>query len=144
MFSFFSVAFIIDTARVNARAVAEAQDTGVKIPANRFFAFAIVRALVTPHIQRRMTRPGVQRFVKVNAECYLCECFFYLFFKKLIASFIVLCSPVFWIRISFYADPDPGSRRCPYGSGPRRPLIMRIRIRNTGVHCFGCCQYIFF
>ena len=67
------MAFIIDTARVNARAVAEAQDTGVKIPANRFFAFAIVRALVTPHIQRRMTRPGVQRFVKVNAECYLCE-----------------------------------------------------------------------
>ena len=145
-FRFFSVAFIIDTARVNARAVAEAQDTGVKIPANRFFAFAIVRALVTPHIQRRMTRPGVQRFVKVNAECYLCECFFYLFFKILIASFIVLCSPVSWIRISFYADPNLGSRRCPYGSRsePRRPPIMRIRIRNTGVHCFECCPYLFF
>lgn len=63
---------MIDTARVNARAVAVERDTGV-IPGNRVFAFAIVRALVTPHIQRRMAMPGVQRFVKVSAECYLCE-----------------------------------------------------------------------
>ena len=30
--------------------------------------------------------------------------------------------PVFRIRISFHADPDPGSLKCPYGSGSR-PLI---------------------
>jgi len=96
---------MIDTARVNARAVAVAQDTGVEPPANRFFAFAIVRALVTPHIQRRVTMPGVQRFVRVSAECYLCKCFFYLVFKKLIAYFILLCSPVYWIRISFLCGP---------------------------------------
>ena len=30
--------------------------------------------------------------------------------------------PVFRIRISFHADPDPGSQKCPYGSGSR-PLI---------------------
>ena len=130
-FRFFSVAFIIDTARVNARAVAEAQDTGVKIPANRFFAFAIVRALVTPHIQRRMTRPGVQRFVKVNAECYLCECFFLFIFQNIDCIFycVVFTSVLdphkflcgsesgipkmsIWIQIrtqeaSDYADPDP-------------------------------------
>ena len=29
---------------------------------------------------------------------------------------------VFRIRISFYADHDPGSQKCPYGSGSR-PLI---------------------
>ena len=25
--------------------------------------------------------------------------------------------PVFRIRVSFHADPDPGSQKCPYGSG---------------------------
>ena len=29
---------------------------------------------------------------------------------------------VFRIRKSFHADPDPGSQKCPYGSGSR-PLI---------------------
>ena len=30
--------------------------------------------------------------------------------------------PVFWIRVSFHADPDPGSQKCPKVSGSR-PLI---------------------
>ena len=31
---------------------------------------------------------------------------------------------VFWICIRFHADPDPGSLKCPYGSGSgSRPLI---------------------
>ena len=38
---------------------------------------------------------------------------------------------VLWIRIYYYADPDPGSKKCPYGSGSGRPFLMRIRIRNT-------------
>jgi len=72
---------MIDTARVNARTVAVLRDEG-DVPANRIFAFDIVRALVTPHIQRRMTRPGIQRYVKVSAECYLCEYFLSLFVKQ--------------------------------------------------------------
>ena len=28
-------------------------------------------------------------------------------------------APVFRIRISFHADPDPGSQKCPYGSGSK-------------------------
>ena len=30
-----------------------------------------------------------------------------------------MLSPVFRIRISFYADPNPGSQKCPYGSGSK-------------------------
>ena len=33
-----------------------------------------------------------------------------------------IVNAVFRIRISFHADPDPGSLKCPYGSGSR-PLI---------------------
>lgn len=68
------MAFLIDTARVNARAVAVLRDEG-DVLANRMFAFQIVRALVTPHILRRMAKPGIQKFVKVSAECYLCKYF---------------------------------------------------------------------
>ena len=35
---------------------------------------------------------------------------------------LALFGTVFQIRISFYADPDPGSLKCPYGSGSR-PFI---------------------
>ena len=30
-----------------------------------------------------------------------------------------IVGPVFRIRISFHADPDPGSKNCPYGSGSK-------------------------
>ena len=44
--------------------------------------------------------------------------------------------PVFWIRISFHADPDPGSQKCPYGSGSEsrsRPLILYSDPDPTGL-----------
>ena len=31
----------------------------------------------------------------------------------------VECGAVFRICISFHADPDPGSQKCPYGSGSK-------------------------
>ena len=64
------MAFIIDTARVNARTVAVLRDAE-KVAANRNFAFLVVRGLVTPHILRRMTKPGIQTHVKTSAENYL-------------------------------------------------------------------------
>ena len=38
--------------------------------------------------------------------------------------------PVFRIRISFHADPDPGSQKCPYGSGSRPLIFIQIRIQR--------------
>ena len=64
------MAFIIDTARVNARTVAVLRGAG-NVAANRNFAFLVVRGLVTPHILRRMAGPGIQTHVKTSAENYL-------------------------------------------------------------------------
>jgi hypothetical protein len=61
---------MIDTARVNARTVALLQNRD-DVLASRGFGFAIVREFVTPHIRRRMQKPGVQKFVLLHAECYL-------------------------------------------------------------------------
>jgi hypothetical protein len=30
-----------------------------------------VRELVTPHIKRRLKKKGIQKYVKIKAECYL-------------------------------------------------------------------------
>ena len=38
-------------------------------------------------------------------------------FNVLSASWNRFLKTVFWIRISFHADPDPGSLKFPYGSG---------------------------
>ena len=72
------MAFIIDTARVNARTVAVLRETG-DVAANRNFAFEVVRGLVTPHILRRMAGPGIQKYVRTSAECYLGKTDGYLF-----------------------------------------------------------------
>ena len=41
--------------------------------------------------------------------------------------------PVFRIRISLHADPDPGSLKCPYGSGSRsRTLILLFGSGSKG------------
>jgi hypothetical protein len=37
----------------------------------RRFAKQLVRDLVTPHIKRRLTTPGLQNFVRNKAVCYL-------------------------------------------------------------------------
>ena len=39
-----------------------------------------------------------------------------------LGKYLPVPSSVFRIRIIFHADPDPGSQKCPYGSGSR-PLI---------------------
>ena len=38
-------------------------------------------------------------------------------------------NPVFRIRISFHADPDPGFQKCPYGSGSKE-----VNIKETKLH----------
>lgn len=40
-------------------------------PDTRKFGLALVRSLVTPHIQRRVCKHGVQNFVRTKARCYL-------------------------------------------------------------------------
>lgn len=40
-------------------------------PDTRRFGLALARSLVTPQIQRRITKHGVQNFVKTKARCYL-------------------------------------------------------------------------
>ena len=42
---------------------------------------------------------------------------FFYFFINLAPAKGTNYFPVFRIRISFYADPDPGFQKCPYGSG---------------------------
>ena len=42
----------------------------------------------------------------------------------------IIFKPVFRIRKSFHADPDPGSQKCPYGSGSRPLFFIRIRIQG--------------
>lgn len=75
MHSFGSAAYMFDTSRVNARTVALLREAGDVLPA-RSFGFAIVRELVTPHIQRRMVGPGIQTYVVLNAKCYLGTVYF--------------------------------------------------------------------
>jgi hypothetical protein len=36
----------------------------------RHFAKDLVRELATPHIMRRLLKPGIQNFVRVKAQCY--------------------------------------------------------------------------
>ena len=52
--------------------------------------------------------------------------------NKIPVYFIRLPTTVFRIRISFHADPDPGSQKCPYGSGSR-PLIFYSDLDPKGV-----------
>jgi hypothetical protein len=66
----FSAAYMIDTARVNARTVALLREAGPVLP-SRSYGFALVRELVTPHIKRRMVKNGIQKYVVLNAKCYL-------------------------------------------------------------------------
>ena len=52
---------------------------------------------------------------------------------------------MFRIRISFYADPDPGSWKCTYGSRSRRPPIMWIHADPDPKHWFKyICQNHYF
>jgi hypothetical protein len=37
----------------------------------RTYGYNLARQLVTPHILRRVTRAGIQNFVKTKARCYL-------------------------------------------------------------------------
>ena len=37
----------------------------------RTFGYNLARQLVTPHILRRVTKHGIQNFVKTKARCYL-------------------------------------------------------------------------
>ena len=39
-------------------------------------------------------------------------------FERILSSRSLVCQPVFRIRISFYADPNPGSQKCPYRTDP--------------------------
>ena len=50
---------------------------------------------------------------------------------------------VLWIRIYYYADPDPGSKKCPYGSGSGRPFLMRIRADPDPQHCKSACTNVY-
>jgi hypothetical protein len=68
----FSVAYMLDTARVNGRTIRLLQkERQGPVPNTRQFAQELVRDLVTPHLTRRLQRPGLQTFVKVRAQCYL-------------------------------------------------------------------------
>ena len=70
MYLLLSVAFLLDTARVNSRTVAILQEDG-DVPTTRAYGFELVKALVTPHIVTRMASPGIQNFVKMSAQLYL-------------------------------------------------------------------------
>lgn len=86
-FVFFSVAYQLDVSRVNARTVAILQNRG-PVPDSRAFGFALVRALVTPHIVRRMERHGIQTFVKLSAKVYLGKSLLLL----LVPALVIICS----------------------------------------------------
>jgi len=62
--------YMLDVSRVNARTVGLLQG-GREILDTRNFARQLVRELVTPHIKRRLKKKGIQKFVKIKAECYL-------------------------------------------------------------------------
>jgi hypothetical protein len=83
LFSFLSAAYMLDTARVNARTIALLQP-GRQVPDTRHFGLDLVRELVTPHIKRRLLKPGVQNFVKAKAMCYLSKysITYYVLFPK--------------------------------------------------------------
>jgi len=65
------LAYAIDTARVNARTINMMLREDQKFEDSRVFGFAIARGLVTPHILRRQSGPGIQIYIKKAADAYL-------------------------------------------------------------------------
>jgi hypothetical protein len=65
-----TLAYMLDTARVNARTIGLIQNRCV-VPDTRQFGKELVRDLVTPHIRRRLQMRGLQTYVSMKAHCYL-------------------------------------------------------------------------
>jgi hypothetical protein len=69
------LAYMLDTAAVNANTIAGLQE-GKKKPDTREFRYQLVADLVIPHIRRRIKSPGIQTRVKNKARDYLGNQFF--------------------------------------------------------------------
>jgi hypothetical protein len=64
------LAFVLDTAAVNATTIYGIKKNIAK-PDTRDFRFRLIRSLVTPHMRRRIKRPGMQTRIKLLAKNYL-------------------------------------------------------------------------
>jgi hypothetical protein len=64
------LAFILDTAAVNANTLAGLHEGKTK-PDTRAFRYELVADLVIPHIRRRLTSRNIQKHIRTKAEMYL-------------------------------------------------------------------------
>ena len=64
------VCYMLDTARVNARTIDQVKNER-KVKDTRQFAKDLIRELATPHIMRRMKKPGLQNSIKTKVYAYL-------------------------------------------------------------------------
>ena len=62
-----ALAFILDTCAVNAITIYGLKK-GIPKPDTRDLRFKLVRALVIPHMRRRMTTPGMHTRIKLKAK----------------------------------------------------------------------------
>jgi len=69
------LAYLLDTAAVNANTIAGLHDDEGTKPDTRAFRYELVADLVIPHIRRRLVSRGIQKHVKMKAELYLGMCY---------------------------------------------------------------------
>lgn len=70
-----ALAYMLDTAAVNANTIAGLQEGRTK-PDTRDFRYELVADLVIPHIRRRLAGPGIQTRIKDKARDYLGKLFY--------------------------------------------------------------------